>query len=302
MPSPRRKRSRSKSKEDFKYPANNSKELKALLLQYMNNEKFSCPFDSITLMKNLRMQFKSPLGRIMMKSFSINDLLQELEDKKALKLEPFSLGTSKCFMITAVHREIIQQLSRETSKDRPKKFPNQIIDYNEKFPWLTVKTFANEHYHKPYKPDPLIFSMKGNSKDLKSSDLILVNLMENSVALSQFMQIKEDDLHDEGVIIIRDNFTTEYHETLKKLGYSVVGKISVIKTKKHYTKRYLWGSFTSEELLVGSKKVEVKLPEVIEADSDHELYKEISRCFSGSHPVELFGKNGKDNWILIETI
>ena len=134
MPSPRRKRSRSRSKDDFKYPANSSKELKALLLQYMHSEKFACPLDSITLMKNLRMQFKSPAGRMMMKSYNVNDLLQELEDKKALKLEPFSLGTSKCLMIMSISRDVIQQLSRETSKDRPKKFPSVIGDFTEKFP------------------------------------------------------------------------------------------------------------------------------------------------------------------------
>ena len=134
MPSPRRKRSRSKSKEEFKYPANTNKELKALLLQFMHSEKFNCPLDSLTLMRNLRTQYKTPLGRMMMKNFHINELIQELEDKKAFKLEPFSLGTSKCFMIMSISKDVIHQLSRETSKDRPKKFPAVIGDFVEKIP------------------------------------------------------------------------------------------------------------------------------------------------------------------------
>ncbi|CAG9312982.1 unnamed protein product [Blepharisma stoltei] len=140
MPSPKRKRSRSREKEDskdFKYTAATPKELKALLLQYMVTDKFSTPIDSQSLMRNLRMLFRSTSGRMMMRGFDLCEILKDLEEKRAIKLEPFDIGTKTCQMILTVNKDILQQLGRETSKDRPKKGASSSIAYrNDKVSWL----------------------------------------------------------------------------------------------------------------------------------------------------------------------
>lgn len=303
MPSPRRKRSRSRNKDDFKYPANSSKELKALLLQYLQTEKFTCPLDSITLMRNLRMQFKNPSGRMMMKSYNINDMLVELEDKKALKLEPFSLGTSKCLMVISYSKEIIQQLSRESSKDRPTKPPAVITDLNEKFPWITPnKSISNDLHYKSYKAECTSFCIKGTIKDIKSSDLILVNLLENGKNALQFAEAKGEEFQSEGALLIRDVDGSVWGETLEKWGYRVVGTIRVFKIKKSYMKRNLWMGVGNEEIIVGAKGVELALPEVIECESDQDLCKDILKVFKCLRPVEVFSKIGKDNWVIVESL
>ena len=303
MPSPRRKRSRSRSKDEFKYPANSSKELKALLLQYMHTEKFNCPLDSITLMRNLRMQFKNPSGRTMMKSYNINDLLVELEDKKAVKLESFSLGANKCYMIMSYSREIVQQLSRETYKDRPKKFPTMITDINEKFPWYTpCKSIPNDYLYKGYKSDATTFCIKGTIKDIRNSDLILLNLIENKQSGAKIFDTKGDEWQSQGILIFRDVNTEQYTSLLEKWGYCIVGTINVFKVRKSFMKRNLWTSISNEQLLIGSKQTNVEIPELIESETEQDLYRDILKTFNSVKPVEVFSKLGKDNWVIVETL
>lgn len=302
MPSPRRKRSRSRSKEDFKYPASNIKELKALLLQFMSSEKFTCPLDSITLMRNLRMQFKTPLGRMIMKNFNINELLQELEDKKALKLESFSLGTTKCMMITSMNKDTILQLTRETSKDRPKKFPPTPVE-QEKISWVpSSKTITFDHQLRSYKPEPMAFKIKGTVKDLNTADCILLNMVENKNSYAFLTDLNPEDWQNEVVVVIRDTCILKYLELIERWGLKKLGIIDVYRIRKQYMRKSLWTNFSCEFLLVAGKDVQVTLPGLIEYECEQELYKEIVRVFACSRPVEVFSKVGKDNWILVENL
>jgi Na+/H+-dicarboxylate symporters len=72
--------------------------------------------------------------------------------------------------------------------------------------------------------------------------------------------------------------------------------------KKNFAKKNFWTFFSKEELLVGSKSSDAKIPLLIDCENDHELYKEISKIFSCSRPLEIFSKIGKDNWILVDSI
>lgn len=289
MPSPRRgKRSRSRSKDEFKYPASSSKELKALLLQYMHTDKFTVPIDSLSLMKNLRLQFKSPAGRMMMKNFNINDLLQELEDKKAIKLQKLALGPNKVFwMIVSVYKDVVVNLCRETSKDRPKKVPAAVSDGLEKFPWINsakTVTFEGIRSNKPERFDN--FRVTGTVKDLKTADLVLINMKEFKY-FSLLNEIKLDDWQKEGILLIRDTKVAAMDEIIKKIGYKVLGIVEIVKFKKSYWRKNLWNTFTCEELLVAYKGVECKLPEVIEYETEQEFYKEISKFITGKRSVEI---------------
>lgn len=97
--------------------------MRAVLLQFLCSEAFTYPSDSQTLMRQLRIAHKHCDGRTMMKSFNAYDFLVELQDKEAVKLEPISIGTLKAMLIIDVNREKLQQLNRESSKDRPKPNP-----------------------------------------------------------------------------------------------------------------------------------------------------------------------------------
>lgn len=288
MPSPRRKRSRSRSKDDFKYPASSSKELKALLLQFMHTDKFTVPIDSLSLMKNLRLQFKSSSGKMMMKNFNITDLLQELEDKKAIKLQKLSLGSNKAFwIIVSVAKEIVLNLCRETSKDRPKKLPAAVSDGLEKFPWTNpVKSVSFEgiRSNKPEQTDN--FRVTGTVKDLKTADLVLINMKEFKY-FAPLNEIRLDDWQKEGILLIRDTKVSGMDEIVKKIGYKVLGIVEIVKFRKSYWRKNLWNTFTSEELMVAARGTECKLPEVLEFETEQELYKEISKFFNGKRPVEI---------------
>jgi hypothetical protein len=249
------------------------------------------------------MQFKNPMGRMMMKNFNINDLLQELEDKKALKLEPFSLGTNKCLMIMSISKDVVQQLSRETSKDRPKKFPTLIGDFNEKFPWGSFnKSSSSDYHYKIFKPEVNPIPRKGSSKDIKNSDFIVLNFAENKISQAQIDEIKASDWQTEGVLAIRDVFLGTHKELLEKWGYKLLGQIEIFKLEKTYTKKNLWVSFNKEKLIIGSKSVELEVPSVLEYETDNELYKNLSKIFSASSPLEIFSKSGKENWNVLEAI
>lgn len=121
MRSPRRKRSRSRHSEDFKYPPSNSKEFKAIVLLYLATEKLPLPSDALSLLRSLRMLQRGSSARMFMKGIRIEPLLKELQDRGALKLQPISIGTVDTYLIMDISKEFISQLSRETSKDRPKK-------------------------------------------------------------------------------------------------------------------------------------------------------------------------------------
>jgi hypothetical protein len=56
----------------------------------------------------------------MMKSFNAYDFLVELQEKEAMQLDSITIGTLRALLITDINREKLQQLNRESSKDRPK--------------------------------------------------------------------------------------------------------------------------------------------------------------------------------------
>ena len=293
MPSPRRKRSRSRSKEDFKYPASSSKELYALLLQFMHSDKFSTPIDSLSLMKTMRQQFKSLSGKMMMKDFQINNLLQELEDKALIKLDKLSLGGSKSFIIIkSIQKEKILNLCRETSKDRPKKSPAAVADNLERFPWMPAVKSISFEGNRSMKPENVgNFRVKGTGKDLKAADLVLVNFKEFKF-LHLLHEIKLEDWQKEGILVIRDTKVAGLEEFVKKIGYKVLGIVPVIRFKKSYWRKNLWSTFCYEEILVASRGVELQLPGAIEFEIDQDLYKELTKAFASHRGVEIVFSEG----------
>jgi hypothetical protein len=121
MRSPRRKRSRSRHSEDFKYPPSNSKEFKAVVLMYLATEKLALPSDALSMLRSIRMLQRGSSARMFMKGVRIEPLLRDLQDRGALKLQPISIGMRDTYLIMDISKDFISQLSRETSKDRPKK-------------------------------------------------------------------------------------------------------------------------------------------------------------------------------------
>ena len=59
-----------------------------------------------------------------MRDFNIDTLLLELSERDAIGVEEFKLGNRTAQLILNINRDKIQQLARETSKDRPQKAEN----------------------------------------------------------------------------------------------------------------------------------------------------------------------------------
>jgi len=86
----------------------------------MSSDRFVCPVDSLSLFRQLRILHKHvDGGRMFMRDFNIDTLLLELSERDAIGVEEFKLGNRTAQLILNINRDKIQQLARETSKDRP---------------------------------------------------------------------------------------------------------------------------------------------------------------------------------------
>lgn len=142
MKSPKRNRSRSRSREEFKYPPYKSQELESLIVYYLNSAKLSLPMDINSIIRGLRMNMKTVHGRMMMRWFPIEEIFLELARKDALKLEDFYIGSRKTYMLTSVSRETLIKLDKELTKNRPKKSHHRDFAYATPV-WLRLPFIYN---------------------------------------------------------------------------------------------------------------------------------------------------------------
>jgi hypothetical protein len=88
---------------------------------YLATEKLALPSDALSMLRSIRMLQRGSSARMFMKGVRIEPLLRDLQDRGALKLQPISIGMRDTYLIMDISKDFISQLSRETSKDRPKK-------------------------------------------------------------------------------------------------------------------------------------------------------------------------------------
>jgi hypothetical protein len=250
-------------------------------------------------MKNLRQQFKTLTGKMMMKDFNISKLLVDLEDRGCIETQKLSLGSKSFLMIKRVNNDKILALCRETSKERPKKPPSAVCDSLDHFPWANSVGNITFEGNRSSKVEPLVnFRVKGTLKDLKNADLVLVNMKEFKF-LQVLAEIKAEDWQKEGVLVFRDSKVAVFEEFVKKLGYRVAGIVGVVKFRKSYWRKNLWNVFSHEEILVACKGCEVNLPEAIEYEIEQDVYKELSKAFSSNRAVEVVRSSSGIEFLLI---
>ncbi|KAL4453444.1 hypothetical protein ABPG74_017651 [Tetrahymena malaccensis] len=114
-----------KQKYDFlEFPPSSQHEFRAILLDYFLSDLFDYPMHSAELFENFIEAFSDIKdSSSFIKKLELIPLLQELNDKKAIKLETCAVGTKLFDFIVDINKDKIKQLSREFSKDRPKIMP-----------------------------------------------------------------------------------------------------------------------------------------------------------------------------------
>jgi len=304
MPSPKRKRSRSREREEYKYPPRTQTEFRAVVLQYLANEKVSLPLFSLSLLKNLRTQYKHSLGKMI--DFDLNQVLQELSQKQALKLQPLQVASKQCFSLVSISRESIASIHKEASRDKPRKYPKEIPNL-KLAPWS--KELPQEELKVPL-PQPLELSggeyLKENPwhYSFQSLDPGLVVLDLSRKELPCEIQSEEDldtlpaqEWQSSGFLVARCAYRQPeaIEKCLENWGYTVM-KFNWIRKESVGLEIEVRNK---ETLVVGSKSKElIEVPDKFGDES--QMYEFLVRNFQAEKRVEVFGRKHRTGWIVLD--
>ena len=115
-------RSRSRSKEkDKKFVPTNEAQLKFVILKYMESENFLYPVPIEDAYNDIRLQYKEIKGAYhFLGSLNYEKVVDDIANSSGVVLEEVSKGIRLSKFITRTDIDKIQQLARESYKDRPK--------------------------------------------------------------------------------------------------------------------------------------------------------------------------------------
>ena len=116
-----RSRSRSRSKENNKYIPTNEPQLKYVVLKQLQDDKFLYPVPTYDFFEDIRNHYRhikgaySYLGKL-----NCEKVLDDITRTSGILIEEHSKGIYKVKFIMSVNKDKIEQLCRESYRDRPK--------------------------------------------------------------------------------------------------------------------------------------------------------------------------------------
>jgi len=114
-------RSASASSAKPHFPPTTNKELRAVVVEYMLNDKARLPLDSLSLFRIIKKQYRDiQSSRLCFKGLNIMNVLTTLLEKDGIVVEEISIGIHTCYLILTVNQEKLGQLYKEYLKDKPK--------------------------------------------------------------------------------------------------------------------------------------------------------------------------------------
>eukprot|EP01017_Pseudomicrothorax_dubius_P047226 TRINITY_DN8448_c0_g1_i2.p1 TRINITY_DN8448_c0_g1~~TRINITY_DN8448_c0_g1_i2.p1 ORF type:complete len:562 (+),score=122.70 TRINITY_DN8448_c0_g1_i2:40-1725(+) len=169
-----------------KFPPSNERELQATLLSYMCSPRFNYPIDTHNLFLELRHEFKAiPNALKHMKNLEIRRVIEDLEEKNALKTTMGSLGVKMIKFIMDVNMDKLRQLNREHFKDLPTTMP------------VTENTIEVEEQKQETFPvnDKSFMSMNGFNNEAKKK--LLDSFLKEQTNIEKLMSSQTDKVKEQ---------------------------------------------------------------------------------------------------------